>query len=90
VLCQTSELLCENNMEVLKLLRCGTQAAVCYLLLADPAVDSICWYFFHCSEEVFDYSKNQITSARAQTLKDSLKGDFDTVFKASEVCLCAF
>lgn len=37
----------------------------------------------HCSEEVFDFSKNQITSARAKVLKDSLRADFDQIFQVS-------
>ncbi len=34
-----------------------------------------------CSEEVFDFSKNQITSARAKVLKDSMRADFDQIFQ---------
>lgn len=41
---QTNEVLCENNMQILKLL----------------------------SEEVFDFSKDQMTTAKIKTMKESL------------------
>lgn len=41
---QSNEVLCENNMQILKLL----------------------------SEEVFDYSKDQMTTAKIKTMKESL------------------
>lgn len=44
VLSQTNEVLCENNMQILKLL----------------------------SEEVFDFSKDQMTTAKIKTMKESL------------------
>jgi exportin-1 len=50
---QTSELLCENNVRILRLL----------------------------SEEVFDFSKDSMTSARAQGLKQSLTGQFQQIFE---------
>lgn len=42
--CQTNEVLCENNMQILKLL----------------------------SEEVFDFGKDQMTTAKIKTMKESL------------------
>lgn len=44
VVYQTNEVLCENNMQILKLL----------------------------SEEVFDFSKDQMTTAKIKTMKESL------------------
>lgn len=41
---QTNEVLCENNMQILKLL----------------------------SEEIFDFSKDQMTTAKIKTMKESL------------------
>jgi len=49
---KTSEVLCENNVTILRLL----------------------------SEEVFDFSKESMTAARAETLKSSLKTEFQQIF----------
>lgn len=54
---KTSEVLCENNMNILKLL----------------------------SEEVFDFSKDQMTTAKIKTLKESLNSEFSQIFQ-----LCDF
>ena len=32
---------------------------------------------------MFDFSKNQITSARAKMLKDSLRADFDQIYQVN-------
>lgn len=50
---QTSEVLCENNVRILKLL----------------------------SEEVFDFSKDQMTTAKIKTLKESLQHEFAKIFE---------
>ena len=48
---QTSEVLCENNMQILRLL----------------------------SEDVFDFSKDAMTTAKIRTLKESLNSEFAQV-----------
>ena len=50
---KTSEVLCENNMTILKLL----------------------------SEEVFDFSKDQLTEQKTKTLKESLNHEFTQIFQ---------
>lgn len=54
---KTSELLCENNMIILKLL----------------------------SEEVFDFSKDQMVTEKVKTMKESLNGEFSQIYH-----LCTF
>jgi len=54
---KNSEILCENNMHILRLL----------------------------SEEVFDFSKDSMTTAKIRTLKESLNTEFAEIFK-----LCIF
>jgi exportin-1 len=56
---QSSEVLCENNMLILKLL----------------------------SEEIFDFSKNQMTEKKTKTLKESLNQEFVQIFKLCEFVL---
>ncbi|OQR83115.1 CRM1 C terminal Exportin 1-like protein [Achlya hypogyna] len=56
---QTSEVLCENNMLILKLL----------------------------SEEIFDFSKDQMTEKKTKTLKESLNHEFIQIFKLCEFVL---
>ena len=58
---KTSEVLCENNMGILKLL----------------------------SEEVFDFSKESMTAAKAEALKSGLKDQFQMVFELCEFILQA-
>lgn len=54
---QTSEILCENNMTILKLL----------------------------SEEIFDFSKDQLTEQKTKTLKESLNHEFTQIFQVCAV-----
>ncbi|EQC30849.1 hypothetical protein SDRG_11331 [Saprolegnia diclina VS20] len=56
---QTSEVLCENNMLILKLL----------------------------SEEIFDFSKDQMTEKKTKGLKESLNHEFIQIFKLCEFVL---
>lgn len=56
---KTSEVLCENNMQILKLL----------------------------SEEVFDFSKDQMVTQKAKTMKESLNTEFMSIFHLSEYIL---
>ncbi|GMF52277.1 unnamed protein product [Phytophthora fragariaefolia] len=56
---KTSEILCENNMTILKLL----------------------------SEEVFDFSKDQLTEQKTKTLKESLNHEFTQIFQLCEFVL---
>lgn len=56
---KTSELLCENNMQILKLL----------------------------SEEVFDFSSDQMVTEKVKQLKGSLNGEFATIFHLCEFIL---
>ena len=56
---RTSEVLCENNMNILKLL----------------------------SEEVFDYSKDQMVTEKIKTMKESLNGEFSQVYQLCEFVL---
>ncbi|TMW64452.1 hypothetical protein Poli38472_013074 [Pythium oligandrum] len=56
---KTSEILCENNMTILKLL----------------------------SEEVFDFSKDQLTEQKAKGLKESLNHEFTQIFQLCEFVL---
>mmetsp|Transcript_3884 Transcript_3884/g.9253 ORF Transcript_3884/g.9253 Transcript_3884/m.9253 type:complete len:1088 (+) Transcript_3884:342-3605(+) len=54
---KTSEILCENNMQILKLL----------------------------SEEVFDFSRDQMVTEKVKRMKESLNGEFSQIFQ-----LCQF
>ena len=53
---KTSEVLCENNMQILKLL----------------------------SEEVFDFSKDQMVTEKVKRMKESLNSEFSQVFQLCE------
>eukprot|EP00980_Cylindrotheca_fusiformis_P007359 scaffold1525_cov142-Cylindrotheca_fusiformis.AAC.159 len=56
---KTSEVLCENNMQILKLL----------------------------SEEVFDFSRDQMVTEKVKRLKESLNGEFSQIFQLCEFVL---
>jgi len=56
---KTSESLCENNMQILKLL----------------------------SEEVFDFSKDQMTTEKVSTMKKSLNNEFSSIYQLSQFIL---
>ena len=56
---KTSEVLCENNMNILKLL----------------------------SEEVFDFSKEAMTTAKVTKMKESLNGEFSSIYQLCEYIL---
>eukprot|EP00752_Nemacystus_decipiens_P006845 g6147.t1 len=56
---KTNEVLCENNMQILKLL----------------------------SEEVFDFSKDQMTTAKIKTMKESLNDEFAKIYELCEFIL---
>ncbi len=56
---KTSEILCENNMQILKLL----------------------------SEEVFDFSRDQMVTEKVQRMKQSLNGEFSQIFHLCEFVL---
>ena len=56
---KTSEVLCENNMQILKLL----------------------------SEEVFDFSKDQMVTEKVKTLKETLNSEFAAIYHLCEFIL---
>jgi len=56
---KTSEILCENNMQILKLL----------------------------SEEVFDFSKDQMVLNKVKTMKESLNSEFQAIYQLCEFIL---
>lgn len=56
---KTSEVLCENNMHILKLL----------------------------SEEVFDFSRDQMVTEKVKKMKDSLNGEFSKIYHLCEFIL---
>jgi exportin-1 len=56
---KTSEILCENNMQILKLL----------------------------SEEVFDFSRDQMVTEKVKRMKESLNGEFSQIFHLCEFVL---
>ena len=56
---KTSEVLCENNMHILKLL----------------------------SEEVFDFSKDQMVTEKVKRMKESLNGEFTQIYQLCEFVL---
>lgn len=56
---KTSEVLCENNMQILKLL----------------------------SEEVFDFSKDQMVTEKVKRMKESLNGEFTQIYQLCEFVL---
>lgn len=56
---KTSEILCENNMQILKLL----------------------------SEEVFDFSKDQMVTKKVKHMKESLNSEFQSIYHLSEFVL---
>ena len=55
----TSEVICANNMHILKLL----------------------------SEEVFEFSKDQMTTQKIKTMKESLNSEFKQIFELCEFIL---
>lgn len=56
---KTSELLCENNMKILKLL----------------------------SEEIFDFSRDQMVTDKVKSLKESLNNEFSAIYQLCEFVL---
>lgn len=56
---KTSEILCENNMQILKYL----------------------------SEEVFDFSRDQMVTEKVKKLKESLNGEFSSIYQLCEFIL---
>jgi len=56
---KTSEILCENNMQILKLL----------------------------SEEVFDFSRDQMVTTKVKRMKESLNGEFSSIYHLCEFIL---
>ena len=56
---KTSEVLCENNMQILKIL----------------------------SEEVFDFSRDQMVTEKVKRMKESLNGEFSQIFHLCEFVL---
>ncbi|KAL7573078.1 hypothetical protein ACA910_018764 [Epithemia clementina (nom. ined.)] len=56
---RTSEILCENNMQILKLL----------------------------SEEVFDFSRDQMVTEKVKQMKESLNGEFSQIYQLCEFVL---
>lgn len=56
---KTSEILCENNMQILKLL----------------------------SEEVFDFSRDQMVTEKVKRMKESLNGEFASIYHLCEFIL---
>ena len=56
---RSSEILCENNMKILKLL----------------------------SEEVFDFSKEEMTTDKVKTMKESLNSEFSSIYHLCEFIL---
>lgn len=56
---KSSEVLCENNMQILKLL----------------------------SEEVFDFSRDQMVTEKVKRMKESLNGEFSMIFQLCEFVL---
>jgi exportin-1 len=56
---KTSEVLCENNMQILKLL----------------------------SEEVFDFSRDQMVTEKIKRMKESLNGEFSQIYQLCEYVL---
>mmetsp|Transcript_28673 Transcript_28673/g.50801 ORF Transcript_28673/g.50801 Transcript_28673/m.50801 type:complete len:1083 (+) Transcript_28673:184-3432(+) len=56
---KSSEILCENNMQILKLL----------------------------SEEVFDFSRDQMVTEKVKRMKESLNGEFSQIFQLCEFVL---
>jgi exportin-1 len=60
-ICRTSEVLCENNIAILRLL----------------------------SEEVFDFSKETMTAAKAEALRQSLAAEFRQIFELFDFILGA-
>mmetsp|Transcript_40781 Transcript_40781/g.49653 ORF Transcript_40781/g.49653 Transcript_40781/m.49653 type:complete len:1093 (-) Transcript_40781:637-3915(-) len=56
---KTSEVLCENNMQILKLL----------------------------SEEVFDFSRDQMVTEKVKRMKESLNGEFSSIYHLCEFIL---
>lgn len=56
---KTSEVLCENNMQILKLL----------------------------SEEVFDFSRDQMVTEKVKKMKESLNGEFASIYQLCEFIL---
>ena len=56
---KSSEVLCENNMQILKLL----------------------------SEEVFDFSRDQMVTEKVKKMKESLNGEFSSIYQLCEFIL---
>lgn len=93
---QTSEVLCENNIRILKLLSegaCASSVSVFFgratfkygfrielnLTLSVPSPQP--------TTEVFDFSKDQMTTAKIRTMKDSLNVEFSKIFQLCDFIL---
>ena len=72
---KTSESMCQNNLEILKLLR---------LEFRWPNSMSFSYFHFLDSEEVFDFSSGQMTQAKAKHLKDTMCNEFTKIFQLCE------
>ena len=87
---KANETICENNMKILRLLRCIIISYHdYYVFLVNIAVALSCvlksFSLFYNSEEVFDFSSGQLTQQKAKHLKDSMCSEFSQIFT-----LCQF
>lgn len=71
---KTSESMCQNNLEILKLLRFKI-FNYCFILIMVVLFNS---------EEVFDFSSGQMTQAKAKHLKDTMCNEFTKIFQLCE------
>jgi len=67
--------MCQNNLEILKLLRFFWKFIIILIL-------NILFFFY--SEEVFDFSSGQMTQAKAKHLKDTMCNEFTKIFQLCE------
>lgn len=85
---QTSEVLCANNITILKLLRYARLAgAACMRRCMTARVWCARRVFATRSEEVFDFGKTDMTSAKIEHLKKTLNAEFAQIFQLCEYIL---
>lgn len=73
--------MCQNNLEILKLLR-----LIPIKFSRIKTIDSC----VVCSEEVFDFSSGVMTQAKAKHLKDTMCTEFTKIFQLCEYVVVKF
>jgi len=84
---QKNESLCENNMDILKLLRFALSlSGLCKLSPCGEGSGSPC-SLTRLSEEIFDFSKEQMTQAKVKELKEAYNQEFSLIYQLCDFIL---